>query len=427
MESVADVIAVKRDGGVLSEEVLTDIAAGLVQGAVGEAQAGALLMAIAIHGLDDAETKALARALVASGKRLDLGLVRRPVLDAHGTPGVGDKSLLVLGPVIAACGGVFATMADRALGHCGGTLDKLEALSGFRVQLPQGEFVRQLERIGLAVIGPSERVVPADLVLQALRDVTATAADPGLIAASLMARAIAVGGQHLVVTVKYGRGAFAADLDGARRVGRLCTAIGDDFERPVTCLYQRHDEPLGSTIGARLEVEEAWQVLGGGGPADVRELVLEQAAALLPQAGLGLDGEAARAAAEAALDDGRAAEQFERWCYVQGARFKPGEFHLLAGEEIVAPAGGYVQTVDALQVGRGARLAATARASGGLDPAAGVFLRCLRGDQVAAGEPLATVFSRETARRRAAAALVESAYVIAEAPPSPRSLLCETE
>ncbi len=270
MDFVNDVIAWKRDGHELDEARIRAFVDGVVSGAVTSYQASALLMAMVLRGLGDDETVALARAMVESGKTLDLRAVRRPVLDKHSSGGVGDKVTLVLAPLVAACGGVFGKMSGRGLGHTGGTLDKLESIPGFRIQLPQGEFVRQLERIGVAVVSQSERIVPADRLLYALRDVTATIDSDGLIAASIMAKKVASGTSGLVLDIKVGRGAFMADLGRARELGRLCRLIGEAYGRPTTCIYTRMDAPLGLTVGNRLEVEEAWQVLerrGAGGRA----------------------------------------------------------------------------------------------------------------------------------------------------------------
>jgi pyrimidine-nucleoside phosphorylase len=382
-------------------------------------------MAMMLRGLGDDETLLLARAMVDSGKTLDLRVLRRPVLDKHSSGGVGDKVTLVLAPLVAACGAVFGKMSGRGLGHTGGTLDKLESIPGFRVQLPQGEFLRQLERIGVAVVSQSDRVVPADRLLYALRDVTGTVECDGLIAASIMAKKVASGTSAVVLDLKVGRGAFAADLAHAREIGRLCRLIGDDYGRPTSCLFSAMDQPLGRSVGNRLEVEEAWQVLQGDGPADVREISLELAVELLPLADLGLDASEARARAETALADGRAAEHFERWCYVQGGEWRPGQFNQLAGREVKAPRAGFVTSVDALIVGRAAQAAGAGRRTvdDAVDPAAGVLLAHKVGDQVDAGEPLAVVFSRDPARRRAASAVLEEAFGVGEAPPPPRPLI----
>jgi len=429
VDFVHDVIAWKRDGNELDEARVDAFVQGVVSGAVPSYQASALLMAMVLRGLSDYETLWLARAMVDSGKLLDLSVLRRPVLDKHSSGGVGDKVTLVLAPLVAACGAVFGKMSGRGLGHTGGTLDKLESIPGFRVQLPQGDFLRQLERIGVAVVSQSERIVPADRLLYGLRDVTGTVESGGLIAASIMAKKVASGTSALVLDLKVGRGAFAADLEQAREIGRLCRMVGRAYERPTTCLYTAMDAPLGRTVGNRLEVEEAWQVLNGEGPDDVREVTLELAAELLPLSDLGLDRTEARARAEAALADGRAAEHFERWCYVQGGRWQPGEFHRLAAHEVKAPAAGFVTAIDALAVGRSAQLAGAGRRTvdDTVDAAAGVLLERSVGDAVEAGGLLAAVFSRDPARRREASAVLEGAFSVGPEAPPARSIVLGRE
>ena len=374
MDIVNDIIAWKRDGHELDEERMSAFVNGVVDGSLASYQASALLMAIVLRGLSADETVSMARALVASGKTLDLSVIRRPVLDKHSSGGVGDKVTLVLAPLVAACGAVFGKMSGRGLGHTGGTLDKLESIPGFNVRLSQGDFLRQLERIGVAVVSQSERVVPADRLLYALRDVTATVENDGLIAASIMAKKIASGTAAIVLDLKVGRGAFMTDRRQAESLGALCQLVGAAFERQVTCIYTAMEAPLGRAVGNRLEVEEAWQVLSGEGDDDVREVALTLAGALLSLSDLGVDEAAARALAEQALADGRAAAHFERWCFVQGGRWAPGEFHRLAGVEVTAPRRGYVAGIDALAVGRAAQLAGAGRqrVEEDVDPAAGV-------------------------------------------------------
>lgn len=425
MDFVNDVIAWKRDGRELDAGRLRAFVDGVVGGSVPSYQASALLMAMVLHGLSDAETVELARAMVESGKTLDLRVVRRPVLDKHSSGGVGDKVTLVLAPLVAACGAVFGKMSGRGLGHTGGTVDKLESIPGFRVQLPQGEFVRQLERIGVAVVSQSERIVPADRILYALRDVTATIECDGLIAASIMAKKVASGTAALVLDVKVGRGAFMGDLAHARNLGRLCRLIGDAYDRPTTCIFTSMESPLGRTVGNRLEVEEAWQVLGGEGPDDVREVTLTLAGALLALSDLGVDEAEGRRRAAAALDDGRAAEHFERWCFVQGGRWKPGEFHRLAAREARASRAGYLTAVDAMAVGQAAQIAGAGRQriDDTVDPAAGVLLERAVGDQVEAGDALAAVFSRDAARRAQASAVLDRAFTVGDERPQPGRLV----
>jgi pyrimidine-nucleoside phosphorylase len=426
---VTDIIAWKRDGRELDAERMTAFVDGVVAGSIPAYQASALLMAIVLRGLSPAETVDLCRAMVASGKTLDLSIIRRPVLDKHSSGGVGDKVTLVLAPLVAACGALFGKMSGRGLGHTGGTLDKLESIPGFKVQLPQGEFVRQLERIGVAVVSQSERVVPADRILYALRDVTATVENTGLIAASIMAKKIASGTAAIVLDLKVGDGAFMRTLDEARALGALCREIGAAFDRRVTCFFTAMDAPLGCAVGNRLEVEEAWEVLNGAGPGDVRELTLTLAGALLALSDLGVDEAEGRRQAEAALADGRAAGMFERWCLLQGGRWQPGVFNRLTGVEVKAPRAGYVTEIGAMAVGRAAQAAGAGRQKidDDVDPAAGVVLARRVGEAVGSGDLLATVFARDAGRRERAGEALGSAFAIADEAPAGRPLVMGRE
>jgi pyrimidine-nucleoside phosphorylase len=422
---VSEVIARKRDGEELDEARLRAFVTGVVDGSIPAYQASALLMAIVLRGFSAAETLALAHAMVDSGKVLDLTVLGRPVLDKHSSGGVGDKVTLVLGPLVASCGALFGKMSGRGLGHTGGTLDKLESIPGFRVQLSQGDFLRQLERIGVAVVSQSERLVPADRILYALRDVTGTVENEGLIAASIMAKKIASGTSALVLDLTVGSGAFMKTVEQARSLGALCRLIGESYGRKVSCVYTAMDAPLGRAVGNRLEVEEAWELLCGDGPADLREVVLVLAAALLALSDLKIDELEGRARAERALDSGQAAEWFERWVGVQGGRFRPGEFHRLACDELVAERDGWVDSVDARAVGSAAQLAGAGRArvDDEVDSAAGVVLAARPGDHVNSGEPLARVYSRRRESRAAATALLRHAFAIADDVPAARPVV----
>lgn len=426
MDIVNDIIAWKRDGRELDDERLRSFVFGVVDGSLPLYQASALLMAVVLRGLSDAETLGLARAMVDSGKTLDLSVLGRPVLDKHSSGGVGDKVTLVLAPLVAACGAIFGKMSGRGMGHTGGTLDKLESIPGFNVQLSQGDFVRQLERVGVAVVGQSERLVPADRILYALRDVTATVNDKGLIAASIMAKKVASGTSGIVLDLKVGSGAFMGDLAEARSLGRLCRLIGEGFDRRVTCVFTAMDQPLGHAVGNRLEVEEAWEVLSGKGPDDVREVAVALAGILLGLSDLDLSEEDGRARAERALHDGRAAEWFDRWVAVQGGTWKRGEFHRLAAGELRAECDGYVTAIDAHLVGRAAQLsgAGRQRADDEIDPAAGVVVERKVGQEVREGETLALVYARRRELRSAARGVLKSAFTIGDhAPPATAMVL----
>ena len=421
MDVVNDIIAWKRDGRELDDERTSAFVRGVVDGSIESYQASALLMAMVLRGLSEAETVSLARAMVASGKTLDLGVLHRLVLDKHSSGGVGDKVTIVLAPLVASCGAVFGKMSGRGLGHTGGTLDKLESIPGFRVQLSQGDFLRQLERIGVAVVSQSERLVPADKILYGLRDVTATVDERGLIAASIVAKKVASGTSAVALDIKVGAGAFMRTLDEAREFGRLCTAVGRAFDRAVSCVFTAMDRPLGLAVGNRIEVEEAWDVLGGGGPADVRDVVLELAGVLLGLSDLDIDEQEGKRRAAAALDDGTAAACFERWCLMQGGRWQPGEFHRLAPTEVRATRGGMLAGVNALLVGRAAQLsgAGRRRAEDSVEAGAGVLLAATVGDAVEPGQLLATVFARDPARREAAGRVLAEAFSVADEAPKP--------
>jgi pyrimidine-nucleoside phosphorylase len=421
VDVVHDIIARKRDGFELDEARVRAFVSGVVDGSIPAYQASALLMAIVLRGFSPGETVALARAMVDSGKVLDLNVLGRPVLDKHSSGGVGDKVTLVLAPLVAACGALFGKMSGRGLGHTGGTLDKLESIPGFRVQLSQGDFLRQLERIGVAVVSQGERFVPADRILYALRDVTATVDNDGLIAASIMAKKVASGTSAIVLDLTVGSGAFTKDVGQARKLAALCRLIGDDYGRGLTCYYTSMETPLGRAVGNRLEVEEAWEVLSGGGPDDVREVTLTLAGALLALSDLKVDEGEGRARAERALASGQAAEWFERWVAVQGGTFRPGEFHRLAADEVTAGRPGWVAQADARAIGRAAQLsgAGRTRVDDEIDPAAGVIVLKKPGERVEAGEPLARVCARRRDLRAAAAHLLRDAFTIGTEPPAP--------
>ena len=412
-------IRAKRDRRVHTATDLREFIAAYLRREIPDYQVSAWLMAAYLNGLDESETEALTLALLHSGRTFDWKDLGRPSADKHSTGGVGDKVSLILAPLVAACGVLVPMVSGRGLGHTGGTLDKLESIPGFKVQLPQGEFLRQLERIGVAVVSQSERLVPADRILYALRDVTGTVEDDGLIAASIMSKKVASGTSALVLDIKIGRGAFLKDLEHARDLARRCRLIGDAFERRVSCLFTAMDAPLGLAVGNRIEVEEAWDVLKGDGPSDVREVSLSIAGMLLALSDVGVDEAEGRRRAEAAIADGRAAAHFERWCYVQGGTWKPGEYHRLAGCEARAPRGGFVAAVDALAVGQAAQLAGAGRRTvdDQIDLAAGVVLARVVGDEVAAGDLLATVHARDAGRRERAAAVLETAFTLADERP----------
>ena len=309
-------IARKRDGGELTGDEVRALVGAYVDGDVADAQMAALLMAGVIRGFSDEEATALTEAYIASGDVVDLSDLTGPTVDKHSTGGVGDSTTLVVAPLLAALGCQVAKLSGRGLGHTGGTLDKLEAVPGYRVDLSRDELHAQVESIGLAVAAATADLVPADKRIYALRDVTATVADEALIAASVMSKKIAGGAQHVVLDVKCGDGAFMRTEPEATALARRCVAVGAGHGRRVTAVVTDMGQPLGPAIGNALEVAAAIEVLQGGGDPWLREGCLVLAAEGL--ALTGVDGDDARRRAEAALDDGSALERFGAWIDAQG-------------------------------------------------------------------------------------------------------------
>jgi pyrimidine-nucleoside phosphorylase len=417
---VADLIERKRNGEEIPAAELRELLAAYVRDEVPDYQAAAFLMAVWFRGLSSAETVALTEAMVASGETVDLSArLGRRVLDKHSTGGVGDKTTIAVGPVVAACGAPFGKMSGRGLGHTGGTLDKLESIPGFRVELSNEELVRQVEEVGLAVVGQSADLVPADRKLYALRDVTATIDEISLIAASIMSKKIAGGASGLVLDVKVGEGTFMRTQEQARGLARAMRGLGQEAGMAVVCLLTEMEQPLGHAVGNALEVREVYEALAGGGPADLRELVVEAATHLLALSDLELDEERARQRAEASLDDGSALAAYERWISAQGGDPDPA---LLPRARVIrpvaAPRAGFVRALHARQVADVAMTlgAGRERKEDPVDHAVGVVCVARRGDRVERGEPLAEVHARDEAAAETAEAALLSAYEIGEEP-----------
>jgi pyrimidine-nucleoside phosphorylase len=400
------------------------------RGDVPDYQLAAFLMAVYFRGLSTAETFALTDAMVRSGETIDLGAaLGRRVVDKHSTGGVGDKTTLAVGPIVAACGVPFGKMSGRGLGHTGGTLDKLESIPGFRVELTTEEFVDQVGEIGLAIVGQSANLVPADKMLYALRDVTATVDNVSLIAASIMSKKIAAGADAIVLDVKVGDGAFMKSLSDAQVLGEAMLALGRRAGRDVVCVLTDMDQPLGCAVGNALEVREAVATLRGDGPSDFGELVLDASAHLLALSDLGVDRAEARRLAEQAVADGSATAAYERWVRTQGG--DPDEAALPAApvvHEVRASRAGYVGRLAALPVGLAAlHLGAGRREKEDtIDHAVGVVCRAKRGDAVATGDVLAEVHARDDRSAGEAATDVLEAYELVDEPPRPGPIVLDT-
>jgi pyrimidine-nucleoside phosphorylase len=417
----ADLIERKRNGEELADEEIAGLIQGYMSGEVPDYQMAAWCMAVYFRGLTGRETYALTDAFIHSGETLDLGAaLGRRVVDKHSTGGVGDKTSLAVGPIVAACGVPFGKMSGRGLGHTGGTLDKLESIPGFRVELTTEEFVAQVRDIGLAIVGTSADLVPADKNLYGLRDVTATVDIVPLIASSIMSKKIAAGAEAIVLDVKVGDGAFMKTLEDARILADQMVDLGQRAGRKVVCLLTDMDQPLGAAVGNALEVREAAETTSAEGPPDFTELVLEAASRLLALSDLGVDTVEGRARAEQALTDGSAREMYERWIRAQGG---DPDLDVLPRapvvREVVSPRAGVVTRLAALPVGIAAlELGAGRRAKDDpVDHAVGVVCSAKRGQTVDVGQVLADVHARDDDAAERAAATVLAAYEIGDDEP----------
>ena len=409
----AALIQRKRDGAELSEEEIAELVLAYARDEIPDYQMAAFCMAVYFQGLTAAETHALTDAMVSSGDVIDLSAIGRKVVDKHSTGGVGDKASIVIGPIVAACGVPFAKMSGRGLGHTGGTLDKLESIPGFRIELEGDEFIRQVQELGLAIIGQTADLVPADKKLYALRDVTATVDIIPLIASSIMSKKIAGGADAIVLDVKVGDGAFMKTLDAARELARTMVELGRLDGREVVCELTDMDQPLGRAVGNALEIAEALDTLEGAGPPDLTELVLGAAAHLLALSDLGVDTDEGRRLAEEAVASGSARELYDRWVRAQGGDPRREALPQAAViQPVPAPTSGVVQAIATTDVGLAALHLGAGRVhkEHAVDHAVGVVCLAKRGDRVAEGEPLAEVHARDEAAAGRALRDVVSCY-----------------
>jgi pyrimidine-nucleoside phosphorylase len=426
----AELIERKRDGGQLTPEEINELVLGHARGDIPDYQLAAFCMAVYFRGLSAEETLALTEAFVRSGSTLDLRAeLGRTVVDKHSTGGVGDKTSLVVGPLVAACGVPFGKMSGRGLGHTGGTLDKLESISGFRVELSNEEFVAQVREIGLAIIGQSPDLVPADKRLYALRDVTATVDSIPLIAASIMSKKIAAGAEGIVLDVKVGNGAFMKSLADARVLAESMQELGRGAGRHVVALLTDMDQPLGWAIGNAIEIEEVRAMLTGAEtPPDLFSLAIQAAGQLLALSDLGIEASEGIKRAERAVDDGSAAELFERWIAAQGGDLSAGLPSAPVTRELTADRDGFVGEVSALGLGRVAlELGAGRRTTDdAIDHAVGIRCFAKRGDPLEAGQTLAVVYGRDEPGAARAIEQIQQLIGIVDEPQPPRPIVLET-
>jgi thymidine phosphorylase len=418
--AAVDVIRTKRDGGALSDAQIDWVVDAYTRGEVADEQMSALAMAILLRGMTPAEIARWTAAMIASGERLDLSAVSRPTVDKHSTGGVGDKITLPLTPLVAACGAAVPQLSGRGLGHTGGTLDKLEAIPGWRASLTNEEFVAQLREVGAVVCAAGEGLAPADRKLYALRDVTATVEAIPLIASSIMSKKIAEGTGALVLDVKVGSGAFMKSAADARELARTMVDLGKAHGVATVALLTDMSTPLGFAVGNAVEVAESVEVLAGGGPSDVVELTLALADEMVAAAGLHVDP-------AQVLRSGKAMDTWRAMIRAQGGDPQAPLPAARETEAVRADRDGYVSTVDALGIGLAAwRLGAgRARKEDPVSFAAGVVLHKKPGDPVRSGEPLFELRTDDAGRISGALAEAAGAVVVADAAPSPRALVME--
>jgi len=418
-----ELIERKKRGGALDPAEIGFLVDGYVAGRIPDYQMAAWLMAVWFRSLTLSETRALLDAMVKSGRVIDLGEIASPKIDKHSTGGVGDKVSLPLVGVAAACGLCVPMISGRGLGHTGGTLDKLESIPGYDVRFDEERYRRTLRDVGATIVGQSTDLVPADRELYALRDVTATVDCVPLIVASILSKKFASGAEGVVMDVKVGSGAFMRDLAAARQLAELLVEMGAAFGRRVSALFTRMDEPLGHAVGNAVEVVESMDLLRGGGPQDLRELVVELAAGMLHLGGLAATWEAGRREAEQVLASGAALERFLRMVRAHGGRLDPDRpdcgLEVAPRAAVVeSPRDAVVAAVDGYEVGmavvdlRGGRQ----RKEDTVDPAVGVRWLARVGQRYAKGEPVAEVLARPGSSTQAAAARLARSIVWTDAP-----------
>jgi len=427
-----DLIHKKREGEELAPEEIQFLVEGYTKGEIPDYQMAAFLMAVFFTGMTDRELSTLTELMIASGETVDLSSVPGAKVDKHSTGGVGDKTSLIVAPLAASAGVVVPMISGRALGHTGGTLDKLESIPGFRTNLTIDEFRDQLRETGLCFAGQTAQVAPADGKLYALRDVTATVDSVPLIASSIMSKKLSVSLDALVLDVKVGSGAFMKRQVDARRLAQAMVGIGRRMDKRVQALITDMNQPLGFAVGNALEVMEVSQTLQTSGPEDLTRLSLELAARMIFLAKLTPTLDDAREVARKKLVDGSAYRKFKQVVQAQGGNPQALEkFELLPNatgmREIVTPRSGYVSVINAEDIGRASSLigAGRERKDDAIDPAVGVILEVKVGERVDAGSVLARIYYTKEDHLESAAEMIEDAFHISTQRPDERELILE--
>ncbi|MDP2210758.1 MAG: pyrimidine-nucleoside phosphorylase [Candidatus Aquicultor sp.] len=429
--SIMQLLAKKRDGKVLTDDEIRFLVDGYVAGKIPDYQMSAFLMAAFIRGLDEDETFSLTRAMAESGEIIDLSSIDGVKVDKHSTGGVGDKVTLVLAPMMAAVGASVAKMSGRGLGHTGGTIDKLESIPGFNVDLDRSRFIEQVGEIGIALIGQTETICPADKKIYALRDVTATVPSIPLIASSIMSKKIAGGADVIVLDVKVGTGAFMKTLDEAKELAQTLVSIGKRFGKQAVAVISDMSQPLGITIGNALEVEEAIDTMKGFGSPDLLELCIELGSQLMTKAGLAASPQEAVEALSEVLESGKALAKFREFIEAQGGdgsvvddprRVLP---HAKYVEDLIIADSGYVVGVNAEELGVAARILGAGRKTKDdiIDHTAGIVVAKKVGDYINAGETIAQMRSGNAHSLAAVSSLVYEAFTLSPNPQEAKALI----
>lgn len=423
---MTDLIHKKRDGGVLSKAEITWFITEYVAGRIPDYQVSALLMAIFFRGMNEEETVDLTLAMACSGETIDLTPIPGLKVDKHSTGGVGDKTTLIVAPIVASLGVPVAKMSGRGLGHTGGTIDKLESIPGFQTELPRERFLDQVKEIGLAVAGQTGDLAPADKLLYALRDVTATVDQLSLIASSVMSKKLASGADRIVLDVKTGSGAFMKTSEEAVSLARAMTKIAAGAGKRAVALITDMDRPLGRAVGNTLEVEEALDVLSGKGDADLRIVSFALAVEMLRIAEV--EGDPELLVGEA-IRSGRALGTFYKMIRAQDGDLEAVRTYQLGAapfrRQVDAPRGGYVYRMDTEKVGLASLKLGAGRKTKDdvIDPLAGITLHRKTGDGIVVGETIATLYTSDESRFEEAEALLLEAYEIESKPPEPSPLI----
>lgn len=424
-----DIIHKKRNGGELSEKEIKFFVNGYTDGSIPDYQASALCMAIYFRGMNADETAALTLAMADSGDRIDLSGIDGFTVDKHSTGGVGDKTSLIVAPIVAANGGKVAKMSGRGLGHTGGTVDKLESIPGFRTSLTPDEFIKQVNDVGLCIVGQTGELAPADKKLYALRDVTATVESIPLIASSIMSKKLAAGSQGIVLDVKTGSGAFMKTVEDSERLAEEMVSIGKAAGRKVTALITDMDIPLGASVGNSLEVIEAIKTLKGEGEKNLTEVCLSLAAQMLCMV-TGRDDMVCRKMAKKSIEDGSALNKLREMITAQGGNadvidnsgaFKQPKFYV----DIISEGDGYISRTDAERVGIASVILGAGREKKGdpIDPSAGIILKKKTGDSVSKGDVLATFYTDDETRIDVAKREFLDALIFGNEKPSKQKLI----